>query len=587
MDRTKFSFYLDFDIPNAGGFGSTTQVSLIYLYGTSLGTIRGSSHLINSGTINTNGDVTISLLKRKYMKPNPAWTGFFDTVPRYIEDYSTYYSLGNNDITVRYQETVPQPADAKTSVNITDKIENLATYNISVAGDILGEVTFTLANKRVNSKDGLLYNNETQQVGTIDYRRGSMVLDFFTQYSTGVLTVQTLLTDSLRAASADYIRSAIFRTAATKLEPSSLQVVYRKSDNALLTATSDNNGVITGTHLIAGSKVDTLTGKVTLIFDTDIIASSIKYDAIAETSLPLDPELLGLNPVRLPADGRVPVFKAGYFIIIFNEVTTAVINGGVPVADQINTLARSGQAYIEVIDVDGKRLDPLQYVADRVTGTVTFANPFTAIDKYGDALTAPFSIVDRIEDLRLATDVQINGLITLSEPLAQAFSAGDTKVASALIWGDTGARVYGLFSQEIWNSGSPVWSDELIGDLTTAQYDDTNYPINIDNKSSSAGRWAVIFTSPTTVSVANEKLGFVAQSISISIDDVAPINPATLAPYFIMLKEGFGSGWQQDNVIRFNTDSGENNMWVIRTIESGALSELTDSIDVEVRGDAN
>ena len=585
MDRTKFSFYLDFDIPNAGGFGSTTQVSLIYLYGTSLGTIRGSSHLINSGTINTNGDVTISLLKRKYMKPNPAWTGFFDTVPRYIEDYSTYYSLGNNDITVRYQETVPQPADAKTSVNITDKIENLATYNISVAGDVFGEVAFTLADKRVNSKDGLLYYNETQ-VGAIDYRRGDIVLDFFTQYLTGVLTVQTLLTDSLRAASVDYIRSAIFRTAATKLEPSSLQVVYRKSDNALLTATSDNNGVITGANLITGS-VDTLTGKVTLIFNDDIVASSIKYDAIAETSLPLDPELLGLNPVRLPADGRVPVFKAGYFIIIFNEVTTAVINGGVPVADQINTLARSGQAYIEVIDVDGKRLDPLQYVADRVTGTVTFANPFTAIDKYGDALTAPFSIVDRIEDLRLATDVQINGLITLSEPLAQAFSAGDTKVASALIWGDTGARVYGLFSQEIWNSGSPVWSDELIGDLTTAQYDDTNYPINIDNKSSSAGRWAVIFTSPTTVSVANEKLGFVAQSISISIDDVAPINPATLAPYFIMLKEGFGSGWQQDNVIRFNTDSGENNMWVIRTIESGALSELTDSIDVEVRGDAN
>ena len=50
---------------------------------------------------------------------------------------------------------------------------------------------------------------------------------------------------------------------------------------------------------------------------------------------------------------------------------------------------------------------------------------------------------------------------------------------------------------------------------------------------------------------------------------------------------GFGTGWVTNNVIRFNSDSGDNNMWVIRTIESGALSESTDSIDIEIRGDAN
>lgn len=50
---------------------------------------------------------------------------------------------------------------------------------------------------------------------------------------------------------------------------------------------------------------------------------------------------------------------------------------------------------------------------------------------------------------------------------------------------------------------------------------------------------------------------------------------------------GFGSGWVTNNVIRFNTDSGDQNMWVIRTVQSGALSELTDNIEIEIRGDAN
>ena len=598
VDSVEISFFMDFPIFTGAVFKEKGQTVKMTLLTDTNGDISmeaidvvGLKTNRMTGTVAANGDVVINLINKDYNKYNPGWLGYFGNSPKFLLSVTDYYQLGGNDITVKYKSVNINPADAKTSHNITDKIENLAKYRIHIPTDILGEVNFSFGELNnnvttVTSKLGVLFANGNN-VGTIDYNGGVIELDYFSSPKSGWIQFITIFTDTVTTGQADPIESAVFRTSATKLTPSSLQLVYRDYDENLLTATTDGNGIITGTSILAGSKVDTITGKVTVLFDDLMIANSIRYDAIAEVALPLDPELLGLNPVRLPADGRVPVFKAGYFIIIFNEVTTAVINGGVPVADQINTLARSGQAYIEVIDVDGKRLDPLQYVADRVLGTVTFANPFTPIDKYGDPLTAPFSIVDRIEDLRLATDVQINGLITLNEPLSQAFSAGVSKVASALIWGDTGARVYQLFSQEIWNSGSPVWSDERIGDPTTAQYDDTNYPIYIDNNSSSSGRWAIIFTSPTTVNVANEKLGFVDTSISISIDDVAPINPATLAPYFIMPKEGFGSGWIQDNVIRFNTDSGENNMWVIRTIESGALSELTDSIDVEVRGDAN
>jgi len=562
------------------------------------------------GNVTAAGLITLKIPKLDYKEYDPAWLDTQIGSPRYLTGSSVATLLPltwfdheadptTNFVRIVYRTELPVTYD--TSVNITNKIENIASYVINTTSYLTDEVSFYFPERtqRNYSKDGLVYDDNDIQVGTIDMIAGKIDMGYFVQPENLHVSFESLFTDVIRTERTvvtpettrviqptELTTELTFRTSATKLTASSFQLRY-ETVNGSYTATTDANGVFTGADIdVVESYVDTETGMVYVKFDRAVLPESVKYDAVSETSLPLDPELLGLNPIRLPADGRVPVFKNGYMLIIFNEVTTAVVNG-TPVADQVDTLARQGQAYAEVIDVNGKRLNPTQYVVDKVAGTVTFGNPLVLQDKYGTALTSPYSIVDRVEDMVLATDVQINGIITLSAPLSRDYTAGVTNVASSLIWGDTGARIYNLFTQEIWDSGNPIWSDERIGDDTTAKYDDINYPIQIDNNSSTAERWVIIFKSASTVDVVGEKLGVVESDISISVDDVAPINPTTGSPYFTMPKEGFGAGWITNNCIRLNSDSGDNNMWVIRTTKAGVLSELTDSIDIDIRGDAN
>lgn len=545
------------------------------------------------GTVSTIGDVTLQLITRNVLG-STIYPDNFTALPRYSTLARFATLVPDVVVTTNYRSN--GAASFPLNVSLTDKIENLATYLIKTPGFVAGDVSFTAFDNLTTgihsffSEGNLIFQNidvsGPLQVGTINKSVGLIELQYVHNPSINYLKFKNLTTDEL-ALSDQHSLVFDFRTASTKLVPSSFQLRYATVNGTSHTATTDTNGVITGTDLDSGtSYVDTETGMVHLVFTANAYPASFKYDAVAEVTLPIDPDLLGLNPVRLPPDGRVPVFENGRMVIIFNEVTTAV-PGGTPVADQIVTLARNDQSYIEVIDSNGKRLNPTQFVSDSVLGTVTFGNPLVLEDKYAAALVAPYFVVDRVEDMLLATDVQISGDMNLSGALTHAYPKDVSYVASALVWGDTGSRYYNLFAQEIWNSGSPVWSDSLIGDPTTSQYDDINFPIQVDNQSAAPGRWAIIFRSATVVDVAHEVLGIVETSIAITISDVAPLNPATGSPYFIMNRNGFGSGWVANNVVRFNTDSGDNNMWVIRTVQSGALNELTDNVEIEIRGDAN
>jgi hypothetical protein len=564
-------------------YGNTYGVTLV---SNSIGELIKAGGNTVYGTVSSAGVINFTFPSGSYLKYGFQLQSGFNSVNR--ND-----TLNQDEMTIKYQTA--KDASPAGVHNITDKLENIATYKIRTRPDIVDRVRFNF----LTSSNGLysigseIYTDGGLQVGTIDRLSGSIDLIYFDDINDLHLDFELLKT--VNPLTGEIISGEIigeplsqiaFRTSGNKLTPSSFQVRY-ETVNGSFTATSDANGVITGTDIDDTlSYVDTQSGAVNLAFTSDAIPSSILYDAVAETSLPLDPELLGLNPVRLPVDGRVPIYDAGRHLVIFNEVTTATTNA-TPLADDVQTLARSGQGFIEVIDSLGKRLDSVQYVADKDAGTVTFTNPLVLEDKYSVALTAPFSIVDRIEDMFLATDVSITGTISLSGALSNEYPANNSYVASSLVWGDTGARVYNYFSQEIWNNGDPVWQDTLDGDPTTSQFDEINYPIQIDNQGSTSGRWAIIFTNSTTVDVVEEKLGVVESGVSISIDDVAPINPATGTAYFTMDRNGFGSGWVTNNVIRINTDSGDNNMWVIRTVASGALAEATDKIELEIRGDAN
>lgn len=525
------------------------------------------------GTVTAQGVVTLDIPTRT--TKNSTYTRELGVV--FVDGSTNRYRIGNiNSLEYRTAALASYPNAYSQTVIAAD----ITTVGVNTYEGIVGRVTFTMGGTDYYAVNGNVYRmDDGKQVGTLNPIAGKFEIEPAELPSVLEFSFDVIFADL----SGDYlsIKELSFRTSATDLTTSSLILRY-STENGSFTATTDANGVFTGTDIdVANSYVDTRTGAVHLEFTAVIDPTSVRYDAVAETTLPLDPELLGLNPVRLPPNGKVPVFKPGYHLVIFNEQSTDIV--GTPSAGQTVNLSRDKQSYIEVVDVNGARLAFDQYTADRDAGTVTFADPLNLVDRNGDAMTGPYSIVDRVEDMVLCTDAQVSGLLRISAPLQRNYLAGETKIASCLVWGDVGARYFNLFSQQTFDG----WFDEPTTDPITAQYDDVNYPIQIVNKDSVAGRWMVRFKSSTTVEVIEENLGVVLANVTISTTNVAPINPATGQPYWVMDFNGFGSGWVTGNIIRFNTESGEENMWLIRTVQSGQLTEEIDSMDLEIRGDAN
>lgn len=442
-------------------------------------------------------------------------------------------------------------------------------------------------------RDGILYKNIDSKtnagiaVGTVNY--GARTATLATYPSNMSAPIQRLA--CLTAKAGFSTTRLFFRTPGAPVRPGSLQITAVRVDTgAIVTAQADSNGFL-NSGIIHG-KIDQQTGIVDLHFTTDpldttgvsdvpVIASLLRYNAVLQTSLPMSAKLLGLDPVRLPADGRVPIYRDGDVLVIHHTgKTPATTTPGSTV-----TLSRYGQAEIYVVDSKDNRLDPAQYTTDREAGTLTWASPLLIQDELGEPLTPPLTICDRVEHMTVCTEVQITGAVSINSPVPWDLPAAETFVSSALTWGDMQARLYRWFTQKTWNTGAPNWTDNPIGDQTTAQYNSLNYPPEVANMGSISGKWAIVFTSTTGFQVVEQKLGVIATGSTAY--DLSPINPATSTPYFTIRAEGWGTGWASGNAIRFNTDACLGPAWLVRTVLAGKGTMNDDNFKLQVRGDAD
>lgn len=393
------------------------------------------------------------------------------------------------------------------------------------------------------------------------------------------------------------------RTPGAPITPGSLTVSAEDKAGNLMTATADFSGGIAGDYI--EGEVDYQYGVIYLRFGTwepndatnqakfwynggllneagtevwkpiMVEPESVVMNCVVQSYLPLDPDLLGLNPVRLSIDGKVPIFKDGDVVLIHHSETETVS----PSAGATVTLSRSGVNLIELYDNNGVYVPEVgNYAVDLVAGEITFEDPLNL-----SAYTAPFQVLTRIEDMVLATDVQVTGHMAISQPLQHSYTATETLVSSVLPIGDVQARIYNVFTDSSWSS---VWSDEREYSPTTAQYDTVNYPIITTNESSVKERFACLFTSSNTVDVVGEHLGVMLADAPIT-GDIAPVNPATGLPYFTIRHEGWGSGWSTGNVLRFNSDAGNYPVWFCRTTKQGPATENSDHYTIQIRGDSS
>ena len=434
--------------------------------------------------------------------------------------------------------------------------------------------------------------------GTINYLSGEVTLTSWTAGTTNAITRASCVTTVGENISSEYV----FRTGAAPLRPGSLSIQYARAVGGTQNVTAGIDGKIGATG-VTGS-VDYETGVVRVRFGTfvpaagnesepwyaadrvgtdgkifrpePVAASSVRYSAVAYSYLPLDADLLGIDPVRLPSDGRVPIFRPGGFAVVGHtgKITTSVSNG------QTINCARVRLSRVRVVGHDGTVIHT-GYSADLEAGTVTFSD----VTGYSQ----PVTIEHRVEDMAVVRDVQINGEISFTRPLTHEYpvaSPGDptsgSYVSSALIAGDLFARVSLVFDQATWNG---AWSDALSGSAATATFNNTQYPIRVTNRGAVTERWVVRFTNSTAFEVIGENVGVIATGNTST--DCAPNNPATGVPYFHLPALGWGSGWATGNVLRFNTIGAQFPVWVVRTVQQGPESVPNDNFTLLIRGDVD
>lgn len=385
----------------------------------------------------------------------------------------------------------------------------------------------------------------------------------------------------------------VFRTAAAPVKSGGFSFTGTLKDGSTVSATAAADGSITGVGVVG--RIDYQTGVVQLRFGTStssatsatgvidvaylgvagtskiysapVQADTLRYNAVAYTYIPLDADVLGLDPVRLPADGRVPVFRSGTVAVVQHTATTSpatVTNG------QTVNVGRVRLARVRVIGNNGATIDN-GYSADLDAGTVTFSN----VTGYSQ----PVRVEHRIEDTALVSEAQIDGTLKLTRPVTHAFPVGSV-VSSALVLGDMRAAVSKVFDQATWND---VWSDDVIGSAAAGTYDTINHPPSVTNLGSVTERWSLRFTGSTAFACYGEHLGLIAYGTTSS--DFAPVNPATGQPYFTLPALGWGGGWSLGNALRINTEGAMRPVWVARVIKQGPATVLNDEFSLLVRGD--
>ena len=468
-----------------------------------------------------------------------------------------------------------------------------AVVNGSLFLDALG-VSLRDSNGKVKSGD--------LTVGNIDYRFGAVSVDTWQAGQVNTVNLKSMLRENDPVP----LANLIFRTPVAPLKKASLQISAELADGTMLSLSTDAQGGITGSKYAHGT-VDFKAGVVALYFyeklgitaNPDVVnqpwydaaniymdggtnyinkpiyvkPDSIRYNAIAYSYLPLDKELIGLDPVRLPTDGRVPFVRKGDSIAI-TELKTMLLPTNAP--NDTFDLGFERLSDVNVVDSTGKKVSFDYLDVDLDAGTLKLNGMFDM-----SFYTAPLTAKYRIMDIALVIETDISGRVTLSTPITHDYSTAAV-FSSMLLAGDMQARAYNVFGQKSWGNG--VWSDSLIGDATTSQLQVTNNPIVVTNRDAIEERWALVFTSDKAFNIIGQTVGQIGTGTTSTL--TAPINPMTGYPYFTIPSAAWGTGWSANNVVRINTAAAKYPVWVGNAIQQHQGSS-SDNYDFTIGYHAN
>ena len=555
-----------------------------------------------TGIISLKTETTVGMPRALY-----AWVSLGNNaqgfaVRRFLFQGWEHFPVGANmpndetaHVSVKYRT---MDADSAITAPITTSALKFDLTNQYSENIVPGSVNFTLGGRTYFDRAGNLYysldvaTGNAIKAGTLNYQSGEVTLDAWATAVSSTVSVKSLLT-SMDGRPVDEVT---FRAPVAPLRTGSVQVLATRLGGGLMNVSANTAGDFVGTDV--SGHVDYDTGVVRLRFGsvvtaagnetqvwytaanvgTDgkvfkpapVFANTIRFNAVGFTYLPLDADILGLDPVRLPQDGKVSIFRPGGFAVLGHtaSVTATVSNG------QVVNCARVRLSRVRVIGADGQVINT-GYSADLEAGKVTF----TSVSGY----VQPVTIEHRIEDMVQVSDVQINGQLAFTRQVTHTYPFPGSFISSALVGQDLKARVSVLFDQATWDA--VTYADSVVGSVAPGTYNDILTPLAVTNKGAVTEKWALRFTNTTTFDVIGEHVGTISSGTIAT--DTSPLNPATGSPYFTIKGIGWGSGWAVGNVLRFNTVGALFPVWIVRTIQQGPESVINDKFTILVRGDVD
>lgn len=482
-------------------------------------------------------------------------------------------------------------------------IDELYVGAVSVPNRVLRGVAFTLAGSlyRQMADDTLVRDVEPSTgvgipSGTVYGAIGSVVLSNWPAGASSVVADWrgVMVPPSEGVAAPFTAFNTVFRTAAAPIRPGSLSVLGTLQDGTTFNVTAGTDGKINGARV--KGRIDYEYGLAQLYFvnpdgpadrNVDLTwlgipglttipadlaqLNSLRYNAVSYSYLPLDASLLGIDPVRLPSDGRVPIFRPGSMVIVGNTKVSAAMS---PTNGQTINLARTRLSRAVVRDSAGAAVYA-GYTVNLEAGLALFTDT--------SDMAMPITIEDRVEDMAVVRDVQISGELTFTRPMTHNYPVQGTYLSSAIEFGDRKARVSVTFDQASWDG--VTWSDTPTTATAPASYNTALSPILVTNAGASTERFALQFTSNMDFRVIGEHVGQIAAGNINSV--CAPINPASGLPYFTINPLGWGSGWSAGNLLRLNTVGAIAPVWIVRTTQPGPEAGIDYSFDLLTRGDVD
>ena len=450
-------------------------------------------------------------------------------------------------------------AEAKTtSISLTHcEIDLLPSFDEVITPS---SVNFVLGGKRFFDKNGTVYTDldpktgSALAVGVINYQTGKLTFNDYSYNTLGTVTLASMVT----SITGNPVQKVTFRTPKAPIRPGGITIRANALDGSKILLKSGYDGKLTDSNgSTSKGLVDYEYGVVDIWFDKPVFAETIMYNADAYTYLPIDSSVVKIDTVRLPQDGRVPIFRRGDSILIRNvkkDDLGSAFTGG-----QTIKLSRADVDRISLMDADNKPVLATLWDYDLDAGTITF-KPSIDLSPY----KMPLKATHAQEQRNRIVDLDIDGTLSLLFATNRNYPIENTYVSSLLIGDDLAVRVSVPFTQRSWNN---VWQDTPVGEPLLNKLKLTDYPMVLTDDGAITDRWMIKFTSGSQFELYSEALGFVGKFDVLT--NLAPINPATGKPYFTIDKRAFGTDtpWAAQDVIRFNTWGTLMPVWVLCAVQ--------------------